>query len=131
MQQHSSTANQPSCGSICTVGCCVLRGGPSSRLLQVLLEEVAKLYDTVTPQDVLVAAPEELIFLTMSSLVQPGDTVITTYPGLPCPHARRCHSPRTAADAKTVDLMLCSAQLVELNTCHVLNMLHRTVQRVE
>lgn len=59
-----------------------------SSKLQVLLEEVAKLYTTITPQDVLAAAPEELIFLAMSTLVQAGDTVITTYPGPPHPSAR-------------------------------------------
>lgn len=46
---------------------------------------MAKLYDTITPADVLTAAPEELIFLAMSTLVQPGDTIITTFPGLMTP----------------------------------------------
>eukprot|EP00892_Ulva_mutabilis_P006113 jgi/Ulvmu1/3874/UM018_0093.1 len=49
--------------------------------LPVLLEEIAKQYSTLAAEDLVVAAPEELIFLAMSTLVQPGDTVITTYPG--------------------------------------------------
>ncbi len=46
----------------------------------LLLEEVSKLYRTITPEHVLVAAPEELIFLAMHSLLAKGDEVIVTTP---------------------------------------------------
>ena len=46
-----------------------------------LREEVAGLYRRATPAEVLVAAPEEAIFLFMNSLLEPGDHVICTFPG--------------------------------------------------
>jgi aspartate/methionine/tyrosine aminotransferase len=35
----------------------------------------------VAPENVVIAAPEEAIYLTMRSLLQPGDRIITTFPG--------------------------------------------------
>jgi aspartate/methionine/tyrosine aminotransferase len=35
----------------------------------------------VSREDVVIAAPEEAIYLTMRSLLQPGDRIITTFPG--------------------------------------------------
>jgi len=46
----------------------------------LLREEISQLYQTITPADVLVAAPEEAIFLVMNCLLQPGDHLITTFP---------------------------------------------------
>lgn len=45
-----------------------------------LREAVARLYESVTPEQVMIAAPEELIFLAMNTLLRPGDHVITIFP---------------------------------------------------
>ena len=47
----------------------------------LLREEVALLYDCITPQEVLVAAPEEGIYIAMNTLLQKGDHVVATGPG--------------------------------------------------
>lgn len=47
----------------------------------LLQEEIAALYPNISPAEVLVAAPEEAIFLFMYTLLQPGDHVICTFPG--------------------------------------------------
>jgi aspartate/methionine/tyrosine aminotransferase len=47
----------------------------------LLRSEAARLYRSIRPQDVLIAAPEELIFLAMNALLVPGDHVIVTHPG--------------------------------------------------
>ena len=39
------------------------------------------MYEHVAADEVLVAAPEELIFLTMNALLRPGDHVVCTFPG--------------------------------------------------
>ena len=41
----------------------------------------ASLYDGFQAEDILVAAPEEAIFLLMHALLAPGDHVVCTYPG--------------------------------------------------
>jgi aspartate/methionine/tyrosine aminotransferase len=46
----------------------------------LLLEEILKFYRTLTPKHVLVAAPEELIFIAMQSLLSRGDHLIVTTP---------------------------------------------------
>ena len=46
-----------------------------------LRQEIARLYTSIAATDVLVAAPEELIFIAANVLLQPGDHVITTFPG--------------------------------------------------
>jgi aspartate/methionine/tyrosine aminotransferase len=51
------------------------RGAPELR------EEISSLYDAASPDDVLVAAPEEGIFIAMNSLLEKGDHVICTFPG--------------------------------------------------
>ena len=43
--------------------------------------EIAELYGTVNAEDVLVAAPEEGVFLLMNALLEPGDHVVCTFPG--------------------------------------------------
>lgn len=49
--------------------------------LPALREEVARMYETVAPDEVICAAPEELIYLTMLALLKPGDSVVVTFPG--------------------------------------------------
>lgn len=49
--------------------------------LPALREEIAGLYRDVRADDVLVAAPEECIFLAMNSLLEAGDHVVCTFPG--------------------------------------------------
>ena len=46
----------------------------------MLRQEIAQLYERIDPADVLVAAPEEAIFLLMNALLEPGDHVIVTFP---------------------------------------------------
>ena len=45
------------------------------------LRELAAQQLSVSPDDVVIAAPEEAIYLTMHSLLRPGDRVIVTFPG--------------------------------------------------
>jgi aspartate/methionine/tyrosine aminotransferase len=47
----------------------------------LLREEVAKIYAGLNMEQVLIAAPEELIFIFMHALLKPGDHVIVTFPG--------------------------------------------------
>ena len=47
----------------------------------LLREEVAKIYAGLNMEQVLIAAPEELIFIFMHALLQSGDHVIVTFPG--------------------------------------------------
>ncbi len=42
--------------------------------------EIARLYETITPDHVMVAAPEEAIFVAMNTLLKPGDHVIAISP---------------------------------------------------
>jgi aspartate/methionine/tyrosine aminotransferase len=46
-----------------------------------LRREIAQLYSDCTADDVLVAAPEECIFIAMQCLLEKGDHVICTFPG--------------------------------------------------
>src|SRR6056297_3265036 len=46
----------------------------------VLREEIAGLYESIDPKDVLITTPEEGIFIAMNCLVKKGDNVITTFP---------------------------------------------------
>ncbi len=56
-------------------------GYTESQGLPELREEIAGLYRRATSAEVLVAAPEEAIFLFMNTLLEPGDHVICTFPG--------------------------------------------------
>ena len=47
----------------------------------LLRAEAARLYESVTPEEMLIAAPEELIFIAMNVLLAPGDHAIVTFPG--------------------------------------------------
>lgn len=46
-----------------------------------LRAEAAAIYEGIDADDLLIAAPEEAIFLLMHALLQPGDHVISTFPG--------------------------------------------------
>jgi aspartate/methionine/tyrosine aminotransferase len=46
----------------------------------LLRSTIARMYDRIAPEQIIVAAPEELIFLAMQSLLQPHDHVIYTAP---------------------------------------------------
>ncbi len=46
-----------------------------------LRAEIARAYERIDPAGVIVAAPEECIFLAMTSLLAPGDHVVCTFPG--------------------------------------------------
>lgn len=46
----------------------------------LLREAIAEIYDDIDAGDIVVAAPEELIFLLMHALLEPGHHVITTAP---------------------------------------------------
>jgi aspartate/methionine/tyrosine aminotransferase len=47
----------------------------------LLRQEVARLYLGIQPEQVLITAPEEGIFIAMNTLLQKGDHVICTFPG--------------------------------------------------
>ncbi len=47
----------------------------------LLRAEVAGLYEGISPGQVLIGAPEELIFIAMNVLLRPGDRAVATYPG--------------------------------------------------
>ena len=49
--------------------------------LPQLRAEIAGMYAGATADDVIVGAPEELIFVAMNALLRPGDRVVCTYPG--------------------------------------------------
>ena len=46
----------------------------------VLRQEIADLYRSIHPEQVLVAAPEEAIFITMHALVEAGDEIVSIAP---------------------------------------------------
>jgi aspartate/methionine/tyrosine aminotransferase len=56
-------------------------GYTESQGLPELRTEIAGMYEAVAAEEVLVAAPEELIFLAMNALLRPGDHVVCTFPG--------------------------------------------------
>ena len=45
-----------------------------------LRAQVSRLYQTVTPDDVMIAAPEEAVFVAMHTLLRPGDHVVSIFP---------------------------------------------------
>ena len=47
----------------------------------LLRTEIAKLYQNISPDDCLVGAPEEGIYITLNSILQKGDNIICTFPG--------------------------------------------------
>ena len=51
-----------------------------SQGLPLLRNEIAKLYANIDSNDLLIAAPEEAIFIAMNVLLKEGDHVVTTFP---------------------------------------------------
>jgi aspartate/methionine/tyrosine aminotransferase len=56
-------------------------GYTESQGLPELREQVAAAYESVAPAELLIAAPEEAVFLAMNAILEPGDRVICTFPG--------------------------------------------------
>lgn len=56
-------------------------GYGESQGLPLLRREIASLYEGVSPEEVLVAAPQELVLIAMNCLVESGDHVVATFPG--------------------------------------------------
>jgi aspartate/methionine/tyrosine aminotransferase len=56
-------------------------GYTESQGLPELRSEIAALYESADTDEVLVAAPEEAVFLAMNALLEPGDHVVCTFPG--------------------------------------------------
>ena len=56
-------------------------GYTESQGLPELRAEIATLYESAAADDILVAAPEEAIFLAMNAILEPGDHVVCTFPG--------------------------------------------------
>lgn len=56
-------------------------GYTESRGLPLLRREISLLYKGLNEDDVLVAAPEEAIFIAMNCLLRKGDRILCTYPG--------------------------------------------------
>lgn len=46
----------------------------------ILLEAISRLYQSIPPEGLLVAAPEEAIFIVMNTLLKPGNQVIVLFP---------------------------------------------------
>ncbi len=46
----------------------------------LLRDEISRLYEHIPPEFLMVAAPEELIFIAMQTLLEPGDHVVTLAP---------------------------------------------------
>lgn len=47
----------------------------------ILREEISSLYKTIKPDNILTITPEEGIYIAMNSMLEPGDHIITTFPG--------------------------------------------------
>ena len=46
-----------------------------------LRAEISRMYDSIISDHVVVAAPEEAIFIAMNTLLRPGDHIVTLFPG--------------------------------------------------
>ncbi len=46
-----------------------------------LRAEISRMYDSIISDHVVVAAPEEAIFIAMNTLLKPGDHIVTLFPG--------------------------------------------------
>ena len=49
----------------------------------LLLDEVSRLYQHIPPRNIIIAAPEEAIFIAMQTMLKPGDQVVVVSPRLP------------------------------------------------
>jgi aspartate/methionine/tyrosine aminotransferase len=51
-----------------------------SQGLPILREEICKLYSNILTEELIIAAPEEAIFIAMNVLINKGDHVVTSFP---------------------------------------------------
>ncbi len=97
-----------------------------------LREEIARLYELIRPQDTLVLAPEEGIFIALQTLLAPGDEVVALHPAYQSLHevarAAGCRvtpwSLRPAAGSWRLDLAALEGSLSERTRLLVLNFPH-------
>jgi len=47
----------------------------------LLREEIAKLYTEIRAENIITAVPEECIFIAMNTILEPGDHVVSVFPG--------------------------------------------------
>lgn len=107
-------------------------GYTESQGAPLLREEIARLYQTINPSDVLVAAPEEAIFLVMNCLLQAGDHIIVTFPAyqslFQIAQALGCQVTRWALrpeqDTWTLDLDFLQASITDHTKLIVINFPH-------
>lgn len=48
---------------------------------QALRQEICTLYQTISREEVIVAAPQELINMAFHAMLRPGDHVVSVFPG--------------------------------------------------
>jgi aspartate/methionine/tyrosine aminotransferase len=98
----------------------------------ILRHEVSRLYETIAPDDVMIAAPEEAIFVAMHTLLRPGDQVVSIFPAYQSlyeiAHAIGCDvvpwTFRLDADGWRLDLDQLRRGLTERTRLMVLNFPH-------
>lgn len=56
-------------------------GYTESQGLPLLRQEIAKFYNGINPENILIVAPEEGIFIALNSILERGDHIICTFPG--------------------------------------------------
>ena len=56
-------------------------GYTESQGLPALRQQIAKLYEGTSPEQILTLVPEEGIFIAMNVMLNPGEHVVTTFPG--------------------------------------------------
>ena len=49
--------------------------------MPTLREEICQLYKTVSAEEIIVAAPQELIAMAFRAMLKPGDHIVAVYPG--------------------------------------------------
>ena len=97
-----------------------------------LREEIAGLYESVGPEGVVVAAPEEAIFIAMHALLEPGDHVVVLTPAYQSlhevPRSIGCEVTswplEAAADAWSLDIGRLESSLTERTRMVVVNFPH-------
>ena len=98
----------------------------------LLRKVIAELYETITPADTIVAAPEEAIFVAMNCLLRPGDHLIATFPAYQSLHeiaiALECDVTRWAlspdAGGWTLDLDFLRSKITDRTRLIVVNFPH-------
>jgi histidinol-phosphate/aromatic aminotransferase/cobyric acid decarboxylase-like protein len=67
--------------SASAASCCRFAAAAAAAAPLLLLQEVSRHYPGTTPDHVLSCVPNEGIFITMTALLGPGDTVVVMHPG--------------------------------------------------